>query len=116
MIAKGIDASNYFTKDLPRATTFYAWLIGKPPDSHYENVYAEWTFPGGEAFGLYRTDRPLHCDGVMFRVDDVAAALAGVAANGGKVASDEIDETPVCWMGFAEDTEGNGLILHKHKS
>jgi predicted enzyme related to lactoylglutathione lyase len=25
------------------------------------------------------------------------------------------DETPVCWMAFAQDSEGNRFILHKRK-
>jgi predicted enzyme related to lactoylglutathione lyase len=115
MRVKGIDASYYYAKDLPRATAFYTWLIGKPPDSSIENIYAEWTFPAGESFGLYKAERYAHCDGIMFAVDDVAAALDDVARNGGKKSSDEIEETPVCYMGFAEDCEGNGFILHHHK-
>ncbi len=27
-----------------------------------------------------------------------------------------IEETPVCFMGFAEDSEGNHFVLHHRKS
>jgi len=47
-------------------------------------------------------------------VEDVAAAIADLKSRGVNV-TDHIEETPVCWMGFARDSEGNGFILHKHK-
>jgi hypothetical protein len=27
----------------------------------------------------------------------------------------KIEDTPVCWMAFAQDSEGNNFILHKRK-
>jgi predicted enzyme related to lactoylglutathione lyase len=30
-------------------------------------------------------------------------------------ADGEIEETPVCFMAFATDSEGNGFILHQRK-
>ncbi len=50
----------------------------------------------------------------MFVVDDVATAIAELKGRGVTV-NDHIEETPVCWMGFATDSEGNGFILHAHK-
>lgn len=113
----GIDASYYWAKDLERATAFYTWLIGSPPDGAMPGVFAEWTFPNGETFGLYKGEEFVRSDGVMFAVDDVKAALDEIKAKGHKVAMDgHIEETPVCFMGFAEDSEGNGFLLHKRKT
>lgn len=113
----GVDATYYWAKDLGRATGFYTWLIGSPPTGSAPDIYAEWTFPGGETFGLYKGERFVRADGVMFAVDDVAKTLGEIKAKGHTVHMDgHVEETPGCFMGFAEDSEGNGFILHKRKS
>ena len=78
-------------------------------------MFCEWTFPGGESFGLYKGSEFTRCDGVMFAVDDVKATLDACKTRGVKI-TEEVEETPVCYMGFAEDSEGNGFILHHRKS
>ena len=115
MKVHGIDASYYWVKDLPRAIDFYTWLVGSPPSASMPDVFAEWTFPGGESFGLYKGERYVRSDGVMFAVDDVKAALDAIKGRGIDVTG-HIEDTPVCFMGFAEDSEGNGFILHHRKS
>jgi predicted enzyme related to lactoylglutathione lyase len=113
----GIDATYYWAKDLARATEFYTWLIGSPPTMAMLNVFSEWTFPNGESFGLYKGEEFVRSDGVMFAVEDVKATLEEIKAKGHKVQMDgHVEETPVCFMGFAEDSEGNGFLLHHRKS
>lgn len=52
----------------------------------------------------------------MFAVDDVAEAVKNLQTRGVKFKKDgEVDETPVCFMAFGYDTEGNQFFLHKHK-
>ncbi|MGA2393231.1 MAG: VOC family protein [Candidatus Lustribacter sp.] len=114
MKVSGIDASYYYAKDLDRAVAFYTALLGAPPTASYPNTFAEWVFPGDEAFGLYMGSQYEHCDGLMFGVDDVAAAVAELRARGVEF-SGEIEETPVCHMAFGTDSEGNGFILHQRK-
>ena len=111
----GIDASYYFVQDIDRAKGFYTWLIGSPPQHDVPGMFAEWTFPGGESFGLYKGSDFSPSDGVMFAVEDVKAALDACKAKGVKI-TEHVEDTPVCFMGFAEDTEGNGFILHHRKS
>lgn len=116
MKVTGIDASYYYVKDLERAVAFYTTLLGAPPESSYPDVFAEWLLGSGEAFGLYKGQQYEHCDGVMFGVDDVAAAVAELRGRGVAFAGDgAIEETPVCYMAFGNDSEGNGFILHKRK-
>jgi catechol 2,3-dioxygenase-like lactoylglutathione lyase family enzyme len=116
MKVSGIDASYYYVKDLDRAVSFYTALLGTPPAASYPNVFAEWVFPGGEAFGLYIGQQYEHCDGLMFGVDDVAAAVGELRARGVPFAGDgAVEETPVCHMAFGTDSEGNGFILHQRK-
>ena len=50
---------------------------------------------------------------VMFAVPDVAVASELVRKLGGT--AQEPGESPVCYMSFAEDTEGNKLVLHRRK-
>jgi predicted enzyme related to lactoylglutathione lyase len=109
----GITASYYSVQDLARATAFYSELLGMPP-AMTTDVSCEWVFADDTAFGLYAAERFRTSDGVMFVVDDVLAAVAELNARGVKM-SDHIEETPVCWLAFGKDTEGNGFILHKHK-
>jgi predicted enzyme related to lactoylglutathione lyase len=33
----------------------------------------------------------------------------------GLALADAVMETPICYMGFVKDTEGNSLVLHRHK-
>ena len=116
MKVTGIDASYYYAKDFNRAVSFYTALIGSPPQGLMPDMYAEWEFPGGEAFGLYKGEEYRHCDGLMFAVDDVAAAVAELRARGVRFGGDgHIEDTPVCHMAFGTDSEGNGFILHKRK-
>ncbi len=114
----GIDASYYLVKDLERATTFYTQLLGMEPTMQYAGMASEWTFPGGETFGLYNPhEGGFHASGgVMFAVADVKDAVATNKARGVKFEGEgHLEETPGCTMAFGEDTEGNGFILHKRK-
>jgi predicted enzyme related to lactoylglutathione lyase len=118
MTVSGVDATYYTTKDLTKGTAFYTDLIGSPPTMHFPNMISEWTFAGGETFGLYggagveETFTP--SGGVMFAVGDVPAAVAELKGKGVTLHGD-IEETPVCHMAFGSDPDGNGFILHKRK-
>jgi predicted enzyme related to lactoylglutathione lyase len=114
MAVKGIAASYYWAKDLDRATDFYTTLLGAPPTATYPGVFSEWVLGDGAAFGLYKGDEYRQADGVMFEVDDVPGAVAACKARGVPFRG-EIEETPVCFMAFGSDSEGNGFILHNHK-
>lgn len=115
---KGMDASYYTVKDLDRATKFYTGLFGAEPTMRIADVNAEWTFPNGETFGLYKVEEKewnTH-GGLLFSVDDVEAAVKEHKARGVKFDGDgHIENTPVCFMAFGEDSEGNSFILHQHK-
>ncbi|MEO6835655.1 MAG: VOC family protein [Candidatus Tumulicola sp.] len=113
----GIDATYYLAKDLERATEFYTKLLGFAPTMAFPGMASEWTFPSGVTFGLYRPEEDWHSgSGVMFNVPDVSAAVAAGKAGGVKFDDDgKIEDTPVCFMAFAQDSEGNTFILHQPK-
>ena len=114
MTVTGIDASYYYANDFNRAVSFYTTLLGMEPAQLVPDMFAEWVFAGGEAFGLYKGEDFKTSHGVMFAVADVHASVEELKARG--VAFDgEVEDTPVCHMAFGTDSEGNGFILHKRK-
>ncbi|HET9342289.1 MAG TPA: VOC family protein [Candidatus Eremiobacteraceae bacterium] len=115
---KGIDTTMYLVKDVDRAKKFYTDLLGFEPTLEFLPVGVEWTFPTGETFGLVKPpNAPWEkSGGVHFGVEDIKAAVAECQERG-IVFEDEakIYETPGCFLAFALDTEGSGLILHQLK-
>ncbi|HZV80216.1 MAG TPA: VOC family protein [Candidatus Binatus sp.] len=113
---KGMDASYYFAKDMARATKFYNELFGMEPTLTFGEDVAEYTFPSGETFGLFRSDDWKPRGGILFSVDDLDKAVSEHKARGVKFLGDgHIEQSPVCFMAFGEDSEGNSFILHQHK-
>lgn len=112
---QGIDISTYLVKDAQRAIAFYRDVMEMRP-TWLSDQGAEFTLADGMTFGLWQPDdgewHP-H-SGVMFAVDDVSAAADHYRQRGAKIA-DHIEETPVCFMAFGEDSEGNHFILHHRK-
>lgn len=116
MKVSGIDATYYTVKDLTKATKFYSDLLGSEPTMHAPDFVSEWTFGGGETFGLYQTKEGSAGGSAMFAVDDVAAAVTDAKSRGVHFhEGGEVTDTPVCHMAFGEDAEGNQFILHKRK-
>jgi predicted enzyme related to lactoylglutathione lyase len=115
---KGYDASYYTVKDLERATKFYNELLETEPTWTIPGMVTEYTFPGGETFGLYKPSEGewTQHGGVLFAVEDLQGAVEKHKARGVKFDEDgKIEESPVCFMAFAQDSEGNNIILHQHK-
>lgn len=116
MNINGIDAIYYFASDFDRALDFYTRMIGTSPATSVPGTYCEWTLPNGEAFGLIKGSKYRPCNGVLFSVDDVKTAVTELRERGVAFDDDgEIEETPVCFMAFGNDSEGNGFILHQRK-
>jgi predicted enzyme related to lactoylglutathione lyase len=117
---RGIDAVYYQVQDVARARRFYEEALGfvpsfvAEPGGEWEGV--EYEMPTGQTFGLGKSAaapwRP--SGGAMISVDDVAAATERVKSAGGKVHLDAF-ESPVCFMSWCEDTEGNTFSLHHRK-
>ena len=112
----GIDAIYYFARDFDRAQSFYSQMIGARPSKAVPDSFCEWTLPNGEAFGVIKGTEYRPCNGVLFNVGDVKSAVEELQARGVFFNDDgEIEETPVCFMAFGKDSEGNGFILHQRK-
>src|ERR1700686_407887 len=114
----GLDLSGYMVKDAARAIGFYRDVLGLEPVKVYpDNRGAEYEFADGTTFGLWgggEAVMPFHpSNGILFAVDDLAAAVSAVKARGIPVLMEH--ETPVCSMAMINDTEGNMVTLHKRK-
>ena len=114
----GMDLSGYMVKDAPRAIAFYRDVLGLEPVVVYpDNRGAEYELPDGSTFGLFGGGgnvMPFQPgNGILFAVDDLAAAVASLRERGIAVME---RETPVCNMAMVTDTEGNSIFLHKRKS
>jgi len=113
---KGLHASYYTVKDFDRALKFYKSLINEEPTISQPGMFAEWTFPTGESFGIYKTNEWTPHGGLLFGVDDIKGAVAEHKARGVKFDDDgKIEDNTHCYMAFGEDSEGNTFILHQYK-
>ncbi|HEY5341291.1 MAG TPA: VOC family protein [Candidatus Aquilonibacter sp.] len=115
----GMDLSGYMVQDAARAIAFYRDVLGLEPAFLYpDNRGAEYELPDGTTFGLWGGGGKVMpfqpSNGILFAVDDLAAAVAAVKAAGVKVIMET--ETPVCFMAMINDAEGNTVTLHKRKS
>lgn len=113
---KGIDITTYLVKDVARAKKFYSEVLGMKVTMEYGESGAEFTLADGATFGLWKMDDGTWYpgNGVMFSVPNVKAAVEHYKGRGVKF-EDHVEESPVCFMAFGEDSEGNHFILHQLK-
>lgn len=113
---RGLDITAYLVKDAERAKKFYTEVMGLKMTGDYGPNGGEFTFPDGTTFGLWKMDDGSWTPGagVMFNVDDVKQAVDYFKSRGVNIV-EHIEDTPVCVMAFAEDSEGNHFILHERK-
>ncbi|MGZ3505256.1 MAG: VOC family protein [Vulcanimicrobiaceae bacterium] len=113
--ATGIDAHYYLVKDLERAKGFYREMLGLRPATDIPNG-VEFELPDGSAFGI--VCRPdgfwEQGGGTMFTVPDIKDAFERLRARGVAFAT-EIMESPVCYIAWAHDPDGNSFALHQRK-
>ncbi len=114
----GIDIHTYLVKEPARAKTFWRDTMELPMTFEMDEG-AEFELPDGSAFGLWHLGAEeggwVKGSGIMFAVPDIHAAVAHYRDRGVSVQS-HIEESPVCFMAFAQDSEGNDFILHQRKT
>lgn len=108
-------------EDMARAKAFYTEKLGLTLDPDFSgDTWAEFQLPDGSTLALFAVKdmdlefAPNVGGSVGLRVPEVEQAFEALKAQGFAQA-DALMETPVCWMGFVKDSEGNSLVLHRHK-
>jgi predicted enzyme related to lactoylglutathione lyase len=112
---KGIDIAAYLVKDPKAEIAFYRDVLGmQPTEIDDEGRGAEFTLADGSTFGVWKPEGGEKGGAIMFAVDDAKAAVEHYRAKGLQLS--DVVESPVCFMSFGEDPEGNGIIIHQRKS
>ncbi len=110
----GIDLSAYLVKDPQRAVEFYRDVLGiTPTEIDDQGRGAEFTFPDGSTFGVWKPEDGETGGAIMFAVKDAKAAVEHYRGRGLEVS--DVMESPVCLMAFTQDPEGNSIIIHQRK-
>ncbi|TAM60641.1 VOC family protein [bacterium] len=110
----GVDILGPATTDASRLIAFYRDVLGMTPTKVQESG-AEFELPDGATFGVYAPEdaSPGQGYGALFAVGDIDAAVARFRANGAQL-SDPM-ETPVCFIAFGQDPDGNSFGIHQRK-
>jgi predicted enzyme related to lactoylglutathione lyase len=113
----GMDLCAYLVRDPKRVMDFYRDVLGiVPTDIDEEGRGAEFTLADGSTFGIWKPDGTENASGgaVMFAVEDITQAIAEFRGRGAEIT--DPSESPVCFMAFGSDPEGNGYIIHQRKT
>ncbi len=111
----GIDLSAYLVRDPQAAIAFYRDVLGMTPTAIDEQGRgAEFTLGDGSTFGVWKDDEGSTGGAVMFAVADAKAAVESYRARGLELS--DVMESPVCFMAFGKDPEGNSIIIHQRKA
>ena len=105
----------YSVRDVPASLAFYRDVIGLKPEK-ITDYWVEFDI-GGVTFGIGNGEplgiMPGSSFSVTFEVDDIVAEHARLVSHG--VTIEDVRETPVCFMAFATDPEGNKFGIHQRK-
>lgn len=111
---KGFDLIGLTTRDGKRSVAFYRDVLGMKPSTEDETS-AEFELADGATFGIWQPEEGQWSTGmgVMFSVSDIHAAVEAMRKRGAEL-SDPM-ETPVCFMSFGKDPDGNAFVVHQRK-
>jgi predicted enzyme related to lactoylglutathione lyase len=111
----GIDLTAYLVRDPDRAVAFYRDVLGMTPTAiDDQGRGAEFTLSDGSTFGVWKPDDAATGGAIMFAVEDARAAVEYYRARG--LGLSDVMESPVCFMAFGTDPEGNAIIIHQRKT
>jgi predicted enzyme related to lactoylglutathione lyase len=113
----GLDLAGAMVTNPQRAIAFYRDVLGLEPTMiDDQGRGAEFTLADGSTFGVWKAQpaQKTPCAAMMFAVRDVKAAVEFYRGRGLELS--DVIETPVCYMAYAEDPEGNAVIIHQRKA
>jgi predicted enzyme related to lactoylglutathione lyase len=112
----GVDIFGPATRDAKRLIAFYRDVLGMKPTAIDDAMQgAEFELADGTTFGVWQPDEATSGAGysALFAVADINAAVARFRAQG-ETLGDPF-ETPVCFMSFGTDPDGNQFGIHQRK-
>jgi catechol 2,3-dioxygenase-like lactoylglutathione lyase family enzyme len=103
-------------ENMARARAFYEGTLGLTLDSEGRGIWSEYVLPDGSALALFQNEsfEPATGGEVGLRAPDLEDTFARLKA-AGFAQAEQVLETPVCFKAFVRDSEGNSLVLHRHK-
>ena len=111
----GVDLFGFTVRDAATTIAFYKDVLGMKPTEENDQG-AEFTLGDGSTFGVWQPDDeqfPIGA-GIMFAVADAKAAVEQLRARGAQLS--DVMESPVCFMSFGSDPEGNRFMIHQRKT
>jgi predicted enzyme related to lactoylglutathione lyase len=115
---KKIAFTCYPVQDMARARTFYEKTLGLPPGENFQGVWQEYDF-GGTTFAISSMTvdflKPGSQGCVAIEVEDLKGLVKELREKGAHFQSEEIMESPVCWVAWVKDPDGNTISLHQSK-
>ena len=111
----GVDIFGPATRDAKRLIAFYRDVLGMTPTA-VGDTGAEFELADGTTFGVWQPEEG-HTGGgytALFAVADINAAVARFRAQGATLG--DPFETPVCFMSFGKDPDGNEFGIHQRKN
>jgi predicted enzyme related to lactoylglutathione lyase len=110
----GTDLSGFLVRDPQAMIAFYRDKLGlQATEIDEQGRGAEFTLADGTTFGVWKTEEGDTGGFTMLAVDDINATREAAAKRG--LEFSPVDESPVCYMAFSKDPEGNAIILHQRK-
>lgn len=111
---KGFDLVGLTVRDAKSTIAFYRDVLGMTPTMTDEHG-AEFELADGATLGIWQPEENWPTGwGVMFSVADIKAAVESMRKRGAELS--EPMESPVCFMSFGQDPEGNAFIVHQRKN
>lgn len=107
-------------EDMARARAFYEGTLGLAPETVHGEVWTEYVLPDDSALALGDVRvmglefAPVTGGSVGLHTPELEAAFEKLKAMG-HAQEEALIESPVCFMGLIRDSEGNSLVLHRHK-
>jgi predicted enzyme related to lactoylglutathione lyase len=119
MQVRGVDFVLLGVSDVERAKAFYQDTLGLTPAAAWPPSWYEFD-AGSTTIAIGKpppqAPQPPYQGGTTFAlaVPDAKAAMEELRAKGVKVLQD-VDESPVCFMGLIADPDGNSIWIHQRK-
>jgi predicted enzyme related to lactoylglutathione lyase len=108
----------YPVTDMARARAFYENTLGLKAGDDFEGAWQEYDF-GGTTFAIStmisQWVKPGTQSSVAFETADLKALVQELKAKKATFDTEEVTETPVCFMAFVKDPDGNTVSLHQCK-